>query len=41
MSLEVMVKTRQILPEDFLVLLLGLRCPGLRWIVSENLLQIV
>ena len=42
MSLEVMVKTRLILLEDFLVLLLGQGCLGLRWMFSEpDLLQIV
>ena len=36
MSLEVgLKKTRLILPEDFLVLLLGLGDPGLRWMFSE------
>ena len=41
MSLEVMVKTRLILLEDVLVLLLCLDCPGLRWMLSEpDLLQI-
>ena len=41
MSLEVVVKTRLILQEDFL-LLLGLSCPGLRWMFSEpDLFQII
>ena len=36
MSLEVVVKKiRQILLEDFLILLLGLGDPGLRWMFSE------
>ena len=42
MSLEKVLKTRLIFLEDFLVLLLGLGGPGLRWIFSEtDLLQIV
>ena len=37
MSLEVgLKKIRLILLEDFLVLLLGLGDPGLRWMVSES-----
>ena len=40
MRLEVVVKTRLVLLEDFLVLLLGLGDPGLRWMFSEpDLLQ--
>ena len=36
MSLEVgLKKTRLILLEDFLVLLLCLGCPGLRWMFSD------
>ena len=39
---EVVVETRPILREDFLVLLLCLGCPGLRWMLSEpDLLQII
>ena len=42
MSLEVVVKTRLILLEDLLVVLLGLGCPGLRWMFSElDLLQLI
>ena len=43
MSLEMeLKKIRLILHEDFLVLLLGLGCPGLRWMFSEHdLIQIV
>ena len=40
MNLEKVVKTRLILPEEFLVLLLGLGDPGFRWMFSEpDLLQ--
>ena len=43
MSLEMRLKkTRPILPEDFLVLLLGLGGPGFRWMFSEpDLFQMV
>ena len=42
MSLEVVVKTRLIHPKKFLVLLLGLGCPGFRWMFSDpDLLQII
>ena len=42
MSHEVVVKTRLILLEDVLVLLLGLGCPGLKWMFSEpDLRQII
>ena len=43
MSLEVVLKkTRLILLEDFLVLLLGLGCPGLRRVFSEpDLIQMI
>ena len=40
MSLEKVVKTRLVLPEEFLVLFLGLGGPGFRWMFSEpDLLQ--
>ena len=35
MSLEMEVKSRLIIQEDFLVLVLGLGCPGQRWLFSE------
>ena len=42
MTLKVVVKTRLILQECFLVLLLGLGCLGLRWMFSEHdLLQMI
>ena len=39
MSLEVLVKTRLILLDDFLVLLFGLGGPGLMWMISEPALS--
>ena len=42
MSLEMVVKTCLILPEDFVLLLLGLGGPGLRGMFSEpNHLQTI
>ena len=38
---KVLVESRLILPEDILVLLLGLGCPRVKWVFSEtDILQI-